>query len=145
MRYLAVDHGTKRIGLAICDPDEIIVSPLCQLDAHPDRPAHLLARIAQIIDENQVQAVVVGLPLNMDDSEGPQAASAREFARRLAAAVAVPLHLFDERLSTAAADEILLQTDLTKKKRRRRRDMLAACNILQDFLHHKHDNPAAGL
>ena len=145
MRYLAVDYGTKRIGLAICDPDEIIVSPLCQLESRPDRPALLLSQIAQIIEENQVQAVVVGLPLNMDDSEGPQAASTRQFARQLANAVAVPLHMFDERLSSAAADEILLQTDSTKKKRQKRRDMLAACAILQDFLHHKKsedpDNP----
>jgi len=137
MRYLAIDYGAKRIGLAICDPDEIVVSPLCQLGARPDRPTLLFSRIAQIIDENQVQAVVVGLPLNMDDSEGPQAASTRQFARRLADAVGVPLHMFDERLSSAAADEILLQTDFTKKKRQKRRDMLAACAILQDFLHHK--------
>ena len=141
MRYLAIDYGFKRIGLAICDPAEQFVSPLCQLPRNPQKPAAVIERIRQLIDENQIDQLVVGLPLNMDDTEGPQVQLTRTFADQLKQVTDRPLHFQDERLSSAAADDMLSAGDFTKKKRRQRRDMLAACAILQEFLHRKKTQP----
>ncbi len=141
MRYLAIDFGFKRLGLAICDPSETIVSPLCQLQIDKNRIEPVFQQIASLVSENRVEALLVGLPLNMDDSEGPQAKASRKFAEQLAKKIALPVHLQDERLSSQAADEKLLDSGLTRKKRKNRRDMLAACDILQDFLDRKKSGP----
>ena len=138
MRYLGIDYGRRRVGLAICDEEELIVSPLCQVNVDPGRLETLIERLKQIVKENEIEQVVLGLPVNMDDSEGEQAGRVRAFGRRLAHQIPAKLHLQDERLSTAAADEILAGSGLTHKKRKARRDMLAACDILQSFLDHKH-------
>jgi len=134
MRYLAIDYGLKRVGLAVCDADEIVVSPLCQIETNSQKPEILLERLRRIINEYQIEAVVVGLPLNMDDSEGGQAKLTRQYTEQLAASIELPVHLQDERLSSMSADEILAETNLSTAKRKKRRDMLAACAILQDFL-----------
>ncbi len=135
MRYLAIDYGLKRVGLATCDPGETFVSPVCQLEAHPSQPEILIKRLKEVMDEYDAEAIVVGLPLNMDGSEGEQAKLTRAFAQRLSGAIDLEVHLQDERLSSMAADEQLAQREeLTKKKRKQRRDMLSACEILNDFL-----------
>lgn len=130
MRYLAIDHGTKRTGVAICDPEERIASPLCVLYSRND----LMLQIAQIVQAERVEAIVVGLPTNMDDSEGPQAAMVKAFAEGLAAQVGVPVHLQDERLSSFAAEKKLETTGLSRARKRGFLDALAAAEILQDFL-----------
>ena len=138
MRYLAIDYGLKRVGLAICDAQEIIVSPLTLLEIARDQGAtKLQADLQQIVGAEHVAEVVVGLPLNMDGSEGLQATLTRKFATELAEALAVPVHLHDERLSSAAADEMLTQAGLSLRKFKGKRDMLAACAILQCFLDSK--------
>ena len=137
MRYLAIDYGLKRLGLAICDAEEMIVSPLCQMQNDPKNLVKTIDRLVAIIEENGVDAMVMGLPLNMDDSEGGQAKCTRDFTKQLAAVVSIPIHFQDERLSSAAADELLATSGLSNKKRKERRDMLAACAILQDFLDNK--------
>ena len=137
MRYLAIDYGLKRLGLALCDPGETIVSPLCQLPVDVSRPDQIFATLQEVIAEREIDAVVVGLPLNMDDSEGKQAKISRQFAEQLAQAVPIPVNLQDERLSSMAADEMLAESGLSKAKRKSRRDMLAACDILQEFLYKK--------
>ena len=134
MRYLAIDYGLKRVGLAICDAGETIVSPLQLLKVDPSRPQRLIEQIERIVTEHQVEAVVVGLPLNMDDSEGQQAQLTRRFVKRLCETVNKPVHFQDERLSSEAADGMLAESGLSKKKRKEKRDMLAACEILNDFL-----------
>ena len=140
MRYLAVDYGTKRIGLAICDELEIIASPLVQIKAAPggdsSADVHAIARIAADYD---VAEYVVGLPYNMDGSLGLQAQLCQQFARVLAEVTACKVHLFDERLTSEVAEARLLEAHLTSKKRRARTDMLAAAVILQSFLDAKHD------
>jgi len=137
MRYLAIDYGLKRLGLAQCDPGETIVSPLCQLPVDVSRPEETFEKLQEVIVEYGIDAVVVGLPLNMDDSEGEQAKLSRQFAERLAQAVAIPVDLQDERLSSMAADEKLAEIGLSESKRKNKRDMLAACDILQEYLHKK--------
>ncbi len=140
MRYLAIDYGSRRLGLAMCDPEQTLVSPLCRLHHDPGRPHQSISQIQKLIAEHRVEALVVGLPLNMDSSEGEQARQTRVFADQLRRVIDLPLHFQDERLSSAAADELLDQMDLTSKQRKERRDALAACDILQDFLDVKTQN-----
>ncbi len=137
MRYLSIDYGLKRVGLAICDAEETIVSPLQLLKVDPSHPQRLIEQIERIITEHQVEAVVVGLPLNMDDSEGQQAELTRRFVKQLCETVNKPVHFQDERLSSEAADGMLAESGLSRKKRKEKRDMLAACEILNDFLNRK--------
>lgn len=137
MRYLAIDYGLKRLGLAICDAEEMIVSPLCQLAGGKNCTAKTVEEIKTVIETYQVEALVVGLPLNMDGSEGEQAKQTRKFAEQLGQAVGVAIDFQDERLSSAAADELLADSGLSAKKRKEKRDMLAACDILQEFLNRK--------
>lgn len=132
MRYLAIDFGEKRVGVAVCDPDGCLVSPLCSIDRRDDTQA--AARIAELVRDEQAGAVVLGLPLNMDQTEGPQAARVRRFAAALTPRLAVPLHFQNEQLSTFAADERLNQRELTSQRRRARQDAIAAAVILEDFL-----------
>jgi putative Holliday junction resolvase len=130
MRYLAIDHGSRRIGLAICDAQEIIASPLCVLDGRTD----VLTRITEIVEAEGVGAIVLGLPLNMDGSEGPQAAKARAFGEQLGRRVGLPMHFQDERLSSFGAQEKLLPAGLSRSRMRDLLDAVAAAEILQSFL-----------
>jgi len=139
MRYLAIDYGLKRLGLALCDRSETIVSPLCQLPVDVSRPDQTGKKLQEVVAEHEIDAVVVGLPLNMDDSEGEQAQVSRQFVEQLSEALKIPVHLQDERLSSMAADEMLAESGLSKAKQKSKRDMLAACDILQEFLHKKHE------
>ena len=133
MRYLAIDYGAKRTGLAICDAAETIASPYGVLQGQKD----LVKEIGRVVASENVQAVVLGLPLNMDDSEGPQAKKVRAFGRQLAAQICVPVHLQDERLSSFGAEQKLDEIGLTRGKKRERLDALAAAEILQAFLEQK--------
>ncbi|MCG3180013.1 MAG: putative pre-16S rRNA nuclease [Phycisphaerae bacterium] len=133
MRYLAVDFGERRVGLAVCDDGQTLVSPLRQIDRRND--AQVADEIAAAVADEGAGAVVVGLPLNMaDDSEGPQARRVRRFAALLAGRLAVPLHFQNEQLSSFSADERLADRDLSSGGQRRRRDAIAAAVILEDFL-----------
>jgi len=137
MRYLAIDYGTKTTGLAICDPTETIVSPLASLATAKG----LISRILAIIDSENVSAIVLGLPLNMDGSSGGQAEIIRAFAEKLKEHISIPIFFQDERLTTFAAEGKLVERELTRKKKRARIDALAAAEILQQFLDSKHPTP----
>lgn len=133
MKYLAIDHGSKRIGLAVCDPSETIVSPYAVVQSGKQ----LLKKIADTVDGENIEAVVIGLPLNMDGSQGRQAELVRKFAEQLEKFIEVPIHLHDERLSTFGAEQKLIDTDFTAKKKKKRLDAIAAAEILQSFLDQK--------
>ncbi len=135
MRYLGVDYGAKRIGLAVCDELEISAGPLAQIEGSGARNlvADALA-VAKIAQEYAVAEYVVGLPYNMDGSVGGQGQLCQEFARMLGQATGKKVQLFDERLSSEAAEAKMLEAGLTRKKRRAHTDMLAAAIILQSFL-----------
>jgi len=105
-RYIAIDHGTKRIGLAIGDRETGVVTPLDVVAACNEPGADVEAVLA-VVSQYAVDALVVGLPLNMDDTEGPQAKLTRVFGTRLAEASDLPVHYQDERLSSFTADELL--------------------------------------
>jgi putative holliday junction resolvase len=130
MRYLAIDYGIKRTGLAICDRNETITSPLAVIEGQKG----LLKRIEDIIKTEDVGAIVLGLPLNMDDSEGPQAKLVLKFSEQLKADLGIPVFLQDERLSSFIAEEKIAAAELTRKKKKKRLDAIAAAEILQAFL-----------
>lgn len=134
MRYLAIDYGTRRTGLAICDPGETIVSPLTVLQSRESLPE----QIAQIVETENVEAVVLGLPLNMDGSEGPQTQLVKKFADQLQSRLSIPVYLQDERLSSFGAEEKLAPANLTRRKMKERLDAVAAAEILEAFLEQNH-------
>jgi len=133
MRYLAIDYGTRRTGLAICDPNETIVSPLIVLQSEQT----LSEKIGQIVKDESVEAIVLGLPLNMDDSEGPQTQLVMKFADQLQAHLKIPVYFQDERLSSFGAEEKLAPANLSKAEKKKRLDAVAAAEILEAFLEQK--------
>jgi putative Holliday junction resolvase len=133
MRYLAIDYGEKRTGLAICDAGETIVTPLTVIHGQKER----LKRLADIVKTENVEAVVIGLPLNMDGSKGSQAILVLRFAKQLREHLDIPIHFQDERLSSFEAEEKLAPAKFTRSKRRKRLDAVAAASILEDFLEQK--------
>ncbi|HET8540069.1 MAG TPA: Holliday junction resolvase RuvX [Anaeromyxobacter sp.] len=132
MRMLGVDLGRARIGLAIADDVLRTARPLRVVTRRAD--AADLAAIAGAAREYEVDRVVLGLPLNMDGSEGPAARLARAYAPKLEAALGVPVELFDERLSTFEAEIRLRDQGFSAKDRRSRVDAEAAAVILQAWL-----------
>jgi putative Holliday junction resolvase len=132
MRILGLDHGRKRIGLAISDELGVAAHALRTLTVSD--PEEAIEDIRQVVREKEVERIIVGLPLNMDGSEGPQAHEARHFARLLGERLALAVELQDERLSTVRAERALLEGDLTRAKREQRRDKMAAQFVLQVYL-----------
>ncbi len=135
MRLLALDLGTVRIGVAVCDELGLTVRPLSFIARHGGR-RDLLA-VERLVREQEAAGVVLGLPLNMDGSEGPAAQKTRRFAQSLHAHLAplkIPVHLWDERLSTWEAEGILRQEGVRASRRRQKVDALAAALILESYL-----------
>ena len=131
-RLLGLDVGTKTIGLALSDVTRSIATPY-----HTVRRTKFTedAKVIQeAVEEHQVGALVIGLPINLDGSEGPRAQSTRAFARNLAARVEVPMVFWDERLSTAAVERHLIEAGASRKRRAQVIDRMAAAYILQGAL-----------
>lgn len=137
MRYLAIDHGQKRTGLAVSDASETLVSPHSVIETQSS--VELLRRILPVIADEQIEAIVVGLPYNMDGSEGPRAKQVRRFADQLAEKVEIPILFYDERLSSFEAEGLMTEMELTRKKKKKRLDAIAAAAILRAFLDSKED------
>jgi putative Holliday junction resolvase len=132
MRYLGIDVGRARIGVALADGLLRTARPLRVVERRGDVPD--LAVIAEVAAEYEVTEAVVGLPLNMDGTEGASAAFARRFAAKLAEALKVPVALQDERLSTFEAESRLRERGLNTREARAQVDAEAAAVILQDWL-----------
>ena len=128
---LAIDYGTKRIGLAACDPDRIISSPL---GTEPNGPPGTDAFFRDLFARSKFVGVVVGLPLHASGEESPMSAEARKFASWLADLSRLPVVMWDERYTSHAAEGMLLEAKLSKKKRKARVDRVAAQMILQSFI-----------
>jgi putative Holliday junction resolvase len=131
-RVLAIDYGVRRIGLALSDELRVTVRPLPVLRERDD--AARLRRIAGLVEEEGVEEIVVGLPLNMDGTEGAAAGSARRFAELVARATGRPVTLVDERLTSWEAERLLIERGERRAARRRKVDGIAAALILEDFL-----------
>jgi putative Holliday junction resolvase len=129
---MGLDLGSKTIGVAVSDELFLTAQPVLTLRRSGLRSD--LAGLKQLANEHSVQQIVLGLPLNMDGSEGPMAKAAREFGAAIEAKIGLPVEFWDERLSTAAAERALLEGDVSRKKRREVIDRLAASIILQSWL-----------
>lgn len=132
-RYLGIDYGEKRIGLAVGDDAVRLASPLETITNVTSRE-NRIAAILRVAADYATDAFVIGLPLNMDGSEGPQAKVTRAFGEVLAKTSDKEVHYFDERLSSHTAGERLAPAELTRKRRKSRLDAVAAQVMLQEFL-----------
>ena len=132
MRYLAVDLGDKRTGIAVGDDELRMAQPVCVLQVPI---GHLLIdAIVKTINEQGVDELVMGLPLNMDGSPGQRVAITKKFADTLQETTKMVLHYQDERLTSSSAEEKLARSGKTYKQKKKMRDALAAAEILNDFL-----------
>ena len=131
-RILGIDLGEKRIGLALSDPMGMIASPLGKIEFKGEQ--NLLEEIEKIVKEKEVGEVVVGYPIRTSGQKGDQAIHAEKIAGLLKDRLGIPVHLVDERMTTAAAEKSLLESDMSRGKRRQVRDQVAASLILQSFL-----------
>ncbi|HUC60950.1 MAG TPA: Holliday junction resolvase RuvX [Alphaproteobacteria bacterium] len=131
-RLLGLDVGTKTIGLALSDTTLTVASAMETI--RRGKFAADAMRIAQIVAAQGVGGFVIGLPINMDGSEGPRCQSVRQFGRNLVGAVPLPYLLWDERLSTAAVTRAMIDADLSRKRRGETVDKVAAAYILQGAL-----------
>ena len=131
-RIGGVDYGTVRIGLAVTDPDRTMASPL---EIYTRRNRQLdLKYFQQLAKEERIVLWVVGLPVHLDGRASRKSEEARRFGQWLAESTAIPVEFFDERFSSAQAEELLLAAELTSKKRKQRLDKLAAQIILSAYL-----------
>lgn len=131
-RILALDYGTKRIGVALSDELGWTAQPLETFERRTlDRD---VAHIASLVNTHEVGQVVLGFPLQLDGREGPAVQAMRAFAARLEESLAVPLVLWDERMTTKAAEDLLIAADVSRKKRKGAVDRVAAAILLQSYL-----------
>lgn len=135
-RLLGLDLGTKTIGIAVSDERFLIATPLLTLTRV--KFGKDAAALIELADKQNAGAYIMGLPINMDGSEGPRAQSTRAFARNLAPLDNRPIFFWDERLSTAAVTRTLLEADASRRRRDEVVDKLAASFILQGFLDRLH-------
>jgi putative Holliday junction resolvase len=132
-KLLGLDLGTKTIGVAVSDGMRYSATPLETVQR--SKFTADAARLVALIAENQAVGIVIGLPLNMDGSEGPRVQSTRAFARNLAQKMPLPIAFWDERLSTSAVTRMMIEeADMRRDKRAEVVDKLAASYILQGFL-----------
>jgi putative Holliday junction resolvase len=141
MRYLSVDYGTKRVGLAVGDDPGLGAYPLTTLQRSRSLH-HDLGEIVRLAQREETQAIVVGLPVNADGTQGPAAQRATQFARSLQKHTTLTIYLFDEFLTTAEAEEELIAADVSRKKRRQVIDQMAAVHLLEAFFRAKRDGTA---
>ncbi len=136
-RLLGLDIGAKTIGLALSDAGLSVSTPLKTIRRRRFRED--LARLQSVIAERDVGGLVIGLPINMDGSEGPRCQSVRQFAKNIDEKVDLPTGFWDERLSTAAVTRTLLEADVSRKRRGEVIDKMAAAYILQGALDRLHE------
>jgi putative Holliday junction resolvase len=132
MRILALDHGTKRIGVAVSDATKTIAQPLEYIPAEPF--ADFLERLKQLLVEKEIDLILVGLPRNMDGSYGPAAEKVQKSVAALKDVVVVPIKMWDERLTSAQANRVLIQGGVRRAKRKEKVDQTAAAILLQSYL-----------
>jgi putative Holliday junction resolvase len=137
---MAIDHGTKKIGIAFCDEMEIIASPY---DAWPLEKGATLAKLAKLAESENAEAILVGLPLHKDGNESATAAGAREFGHALAGLANLPLEFINEHLTSAEAKRLLAQCGTKQKRRsgakegRAKLDAAAAAVLLQEHIENR--------
>ena len=136
MRYLGLDFGLKRIGLAKSDPTGFIAQfyKTIYVSRNQDK---LFSELAMIVDEEEIEAIVIGIPYHMNGDKGEKGQLAEAFGEKLKEYVSVPVYYEDERLTTVSAERILIEGNMSRKKRKEKIDSLAATFILQKYLDRK--------
>jgi len=134
-KIMGLDYGDRRIGVAVSDVFGWTAQGLEVIERRRDGAE--LDRIALLVKENEVGEIVVGLPKNMNGTIGPRGEICMEFASTLRESLSLPVHLWDERLSTVSAERTLLEADVSRKKRKQVVDKMAASLILQNYLDSK--------
>jgi putative Holliday junction resolvase len=132
MRILALDHGTKRIGVAVSDELKMLAQPLEFIPAEPF--VGFLARLKEILRDKEVDQIIVGMPRNMDGSYGEASLKVDSFVGALRNAVTVPIRTLDERLTSVQANRMLIQGGVRRDKRKLKVDKTAAAILLQSYL-----------
>lgn len=132
MRILAIDHGTVRMGIAVSDELKMIALPLEVIPAAPFK--EFLARIKEIIREKEVEQIIVGMPRNMNGTYGASAEKVRQFIIVLKEALTIPVKPWDERLTSAQANRVLDEANISHEKRKQSVDMMSAGILLQSYL-----------
>jgi putative pre-16S rRNA nuclease len=132
MRILALDYGTKRVGVALSDELQMIAQPLEFIPAEPFEA--FLERLNQLLDENEVELILVGMPRNMNGTYGPAAEKTQEFVENLKCEVSVPIKTWDERLTSAQANRLLIAGGVRRQQRKQKVDKTAAAILLQSYL-----------
>jgi putative Holliday junction resolvase len=133
---MALDVGERRVGVAMSDLSQTLASPYTTLLAHPQ--AVLFQKIQQLIVNEEVVELVIGLPISLNGQEGPQAQRIRQFITAISTCVSIPLHTCDERYTTAEAQRIMIEAGLRPEQRKAKIDEVAASIILQDYLNQQH-------
>ena len=132
LRILALDHGTKRIGVAISDELKMMGHPLEFIPAEP--LGEFVERLRKILGEKPCELILVGMPRNMDGSFGPAAEKVREFIGQLQARVSIPIQTWDERLTSAQANRVMIEGNVRRDQRKLKVDSMAAAMLLQSYL-----------
>ena len=132
MKFLGVDHGTVRIGLAVSDEMGMIATPLAVFRSKSTEDG--IGYIISQAEVHDVGMIVVGMPLQLDGSPGQAADAVRKFADRLAGRTEIPIDFWDERMTTAQAERSMISADMTRKSRKKRIDAVAAQMMLQSYL-----------
>ncbi len=132
MRVLAIDYGSKRMGIALSDELKMIAQPLEFIPAEPF--AGFLDRLKVLLRQHEVELVLVGMPRNMDGSYGPAALKVQEFVATLKGAITIPIQTWDERLTSVQANRLLIEGNVRRDKRREKVDKTAAAILLQSYL-----------
>ena len=139
MRFMGLDVGKARIGVAVSDETGLIARGIATLRRSNEKSDFEI--LARLIEENEVQHVVVGNPINMDGTVGRSSSRMHSFADRLRGVTSVEVSLWDERLSSFAAEQLLIERGRPWSKRKQEIDKLSAVIILQDFLDHHNSSP----
>ena len=135
MKIMGLDLGSKTVGVAISDPLLLTAQPVETITRKEENKLRqTLARIEELIVENKVERIVLGYPKNMDDSIGDRARFSEEFKDKLERRTGLEVILWDERLTTVAADEVLIESGVRRENRKRYVDQIAAVFILQEYL-----------
>ena len=135
---MAVDYGKARTGIAVCDKSEMLASPVCTINEYNKNI--LVKKICEIALERKCEIIVVGLPRNMDGTEGESAENARQLAGLIEEQTGIKTIMYDERCTTITAHNFLNDVNAHGKKRKNIVDTLAATIILQDFMNYKKNN-----
>jgi putative Holliday junction resolvase len=132
MRMMALDHGTRRIGVAVSDEMKMIATPLEYIPAEPFEK--VIERLQQLIREKEVELILIGMPRNMDGTFGPAAEKVNAFITALQPHITTPIKKWDERLTSVMANRALLEGNVRRRDRKEKVDKMAAAILLQSYL-----------